>query len=115
MKMKRFLLGLCLCSLLPGCSYTVHTMKGAPVAAEQIRQIKLGQTTTLDLLRIFGSPSARGSKSDGTQFFIYSSHLISSPTLPGGKVIFGFFEKEEAEDFEIILKNGTVQSYHFIR
>ena len=115
MKMKRLLLCLCICSLLPGCSYTVHTMKGTPVAAEQIRQIKLGQTTALDLLRIFGPPSARERKPDGTQFFTYSSYLISSPTLPGGRVIFGFFEKEEAEDFQIILKNGTVQNYQFIR
>ena len=114
-KMKRILSCL-FCLLLPigGCYYTVHTTEGRNISAAQIQEIKLGKTTEADLLKILGPPSKKEPKPDGALSLLYVYSQEKNPTFPGGFVVQTIVEKEE-ETFEILLKDGVVFSYHFLR
>lgn len=108
---------LCLfCVLLPvqGCYYTLHSTEGNKISAAQIQEIRLGKTTEADLLRILGPPSRKDSKPGGTTTLLYVHTELKSPTLLGGFVFHGV-AKEEEEVFEVILKEGVVQNYHFLK
>ncbi|MBI5967157.1 MAG: hypothetical protein HY882_04775 [Deltaproteobacteria bacterium] len=98
-----------------GCSYTLRSTEGSKISAAQIQEIKLGKTSEADLLRILGPPSKKEDKPDGTVLLLYVHRQVKSLTLPGGIVFHGFIEKEEEESFEIILKEGVVQSYQFLK
>jgi hypothetical protein len=114
--MKRvviFLLGLLLA--LEGCYYTINTAEGPKISAAQVQEIKLGKTTDIDLLKILGPPSKKEVKPDGAEVFRYIHTTWEDPTLPGGYVLYGVFERETEEIFEIVLKDQVVQSYHFLR
>jgi hypothetical protein len=105
----------CLFLALEGCYYTVRSTEGSKISAAQIQEIKLGKTTETDLLRILGPPSKKQVKPDGTEVLRYIHTTWENPTLPGGYVIYGFFDRETEEIFEIILKDHVVQSYHFLK
>jgi len=114
--MKRFLI--CLFGLLltlEGCYYTMRSTEGNKISAAQVQEIKLGKTTETDLLKIFGPPSKKEAKPDGTKVLRYTHTTWENPTLPGGYVMYGLFDRETEEIFEIILKDHVVQSYHFLR
>jgi len=114
--MKRFLFYLfCLLMAVGGCSYTLRSTEGSKISTTQIQEIRLGKTTEADLLRILGPPSKKDNKPDGSVLLLYVHRQIKSLTLPGGIVFHGFIEKEEEESFEIILKEGVVQSYQFLK
>lgn len=115
-KMNRVLFLLfCLFLTLGGCYYTLRSTEGSKISVAQIQEIKLGQTTETDLLRIIGPPSKKENKPDGIQVLRYIHATWENPTLPGGFVIYGFFDKETEETFEVILKDHVVQSYQFLR
>jgi hypothetical protein len=101
--------------LLAGCSYTFSSAEGNRVTWAQIQEIKLGRTTELDLIRLLGSPTQKEKAMNGTDRLIYEWTDIKSLTFPGGYQARGFFDKEEDDSFEIILKDGRVQSYRFIK
>jgi hypothetical protein len=101
--------------LLPCCSYTFSSAEGNRVTSAQIQEIKLGRTTELGLIRLLGSPSKKEKAMNGTDRLIYEWTNIESLTFPGGYQARGFFDKEEGESFEVILKDGRVQSYRFIK
>jgi len=114
--MKRVLifpLGLLLA--LEGCYYTIRSTEGTKISAAQVQEIRLGKTTDIDLLKILGPPSKKEVKADGTEAFRYIHTTWENPTLPGGYVLSGLFERETEEIFEIVLKDQVVQSYHFLR
>ncbi|MBM4333948.1 MAG: hypothetical protein FJ117_22480 [Deltaproteobacteria bacterium] len=98
-----------------GCYYTLRFTEGTKISAAQMQEIKLGKTTELDLIKILGPPSKKETKLDGTETLIYIHFQIESPTLPGGVVLHGFLDKDREEIFEVILKNGVVQSFHFLK
>lgn len=98
-----------------GCSYTLRSTEGHKIPTAQIQEIKLGKTTEADLLRLLGPPFKKEGKPDGTTRLLYIHSELKSPTLPGGIVLYGLFDKVEEEVFEIILKDGTVQSHHFLK
>ena len=100
---------------MPGCSYPFTSVEGRRVTSAQIQEIKLGRTTELDLVRVLGSPSKKERMMNGTDRLVYEWTDISSPTFPGGYQARGFFDKEEDQAFEIILKDGRVQNYRFIK
>jgi hypothetical protein len=101
--------------LLAGCSYTFTSAVGTRVTSDQIQEIKLGRTTQLDLVKLLGSPAKTEKAMDGTHRLVYEWTDIWSPTFPGGYQARGFFDKEKDEAFEVILKDGVVQSYRFMK
>jgi len=101
--------------LLTGCSYTFTSAEGRRVTSAQIQEIKLGRTTGLDLVKLLGSPAKKEKAMNGTDRLVYEWTDIRSLTFPGGYQARGFFDKEKDEAFEIILKDGRVQSYRFIK
>ena len=105
----------CLLLALEGCYYSLRSTEGSKISAAQIQEIKLGKTTEMDLLRILGPPSKKEVKLDGTEALRYIHTTWENPTLPGGYVIYGFFDRETEEIFEILLKDHVVQSYQFLR
>ena len=100
---------------LEGCYYTLRSTEGNKISAAQVQEIKLGKTTEMDLLNILGPPSKKEVKADGTEVLRYIHTTWENPTLPGGYVMYGLFDRETEEIFEIILKDHVVQSYHFLR
>lgn len=105
-----------LCLVMMGaCTYTVRQMEGTKLTAAQIQEIKLGKTTEGELLRLLGPPSKKEKKPDGTEILLYIYSQIETPTLWGGVVLHGFFEKDREEVFEVILKDGVVQSFHYLK
>jgi len=101
--------------LLAGCSYTFSSAEGRRVTSAQIQEIKLGRTTELDLVKLLGSPAKKEKAMNGSDRLVYEWTDIQSLTFPGGYQARGFFDKEKDEAFEIILKDGRVQSYRFIK
>ena len=112
-RVRIFLFALLL--ILEGCYYTINTVEGPKISAAQVQEIKLGKTTDMDLLKILGPPSKKEVKSDGAEIFRYIHSTWEDPTLLGGYVLYGVFERETDEIFEIVLKDHVVQSYHFLR
>jgi len=114
--MKLLLLGLCLFLWIgSGCYYTLRISEGKKITSNQVQEIKLGKTTEIDLLTLLGPPSKKEKKLDGTEVLLYIHSQTESPTLPGKIVIYGLLDKEREEIFEVILKNGVVQSFHFTK
>jgi len=101
--------------LWTGCSYTFSSAVGTRVTLAQIQEIKLGRTTQLDLFKLLGSPAKMEKAKDGTYRLVYEWTDIWSPTFPGGYQARGFFDKEKEEAFEIIIKDGVVQNYQFMK
>ncbi len=117
MEMKRSFLFLLCVLLIPagGCYYTLHSTSGNEISSTQIQEIKLGKTTEIDLIRLLGEPSRKVPNPSGTVTLQYIHEEIKSVTLPGGYVIYGLLDREVEEIFEVITKDGVVQSYHFIK
>lgn len=117
--MKTFLLLLILIlsapAFLGGCSYTLRSSGGTKVTTEQVQTIRLGKTTEVDLLRLLGPPTRKEQKPDGTARLLYDYSAIRSPALPWGITLYGLFDREESETFEVILREGVVQSYRFLK
>ncbi len=114
--MKRRLLFLFIAFLmLEGCTYTVRSTQGTKISSAQVQEIKLGKTTETDLLALLGPPSKRDIKADGSVVFLYVYSSTETPTLPGGFILWGFLEKDREESFEVVMKNGIVQSFHFTK
>ncbi len=100
--------------LLGGCYYTVQHTEGTKVTSPQIQEIRLGKTTEMDLLKLLGSPAKKERTLSGTEKLLYHHRQVKSLTFPGGLVAEGLLDREEDESFEIILKEGRVQSYRFV-
>jgi hypothetical protein len=98
-----------------GCSYTLTSTQGAQVSSAQIQKIKLGRTTEMDLVKLLGPPSKKERLLSGNERLLYESTAVKSLTFPWGYKAKGFFDKEEDEVFEVILKNGIVQSYRYLK
>jgi outer membrane protein assembly factor BamE (lipoprotein component of BamABCDE complex) len=114
--MKRELIFLfCALFMLGGCHYTIRSHEGAKISAAQVQEIKLGKTTETDLLSLLGPPSKKEVKMDGSSVLLYLYSQTETPTLPGGFILYGFLEKDREEVFEITMRNGVVQSFHFIK
>jgi len=99
---------------LGGCGYTHSSVEGIKVTSAHILEIKIGRTMELDLIKLLGSPTKKEKTLGGNDRLVYESTEIKSLTFPGGYQAKGFFDKEEDEAFEIILKDGIVQNYRFI-
>jgi hypothetical protein len=101
--------------LLAGCSYTTTSVQGDRVTSSQIQEIKLARTTGLELVMLLGPP-ARGEKMTGEDLrLVYAWTEFKSLTIPGGYQAVGLYDKEERQTFEVILKDGRVLSYRFIK
>lgn len=112
--MKRILLGLfCLCLTIEGCNYTVRSVQGNRISAAQVQEIKLGRTTEMELFNLLGPPAKKEHKETGNVVLRYTHFQVESLTFPGGIVMHGLLDREEEEIFEVILKDGVVQSFHF--
>lgn len=105
----------CLVLAIGGCTYTVRHTEGTKLTSAQIQDIKLGKTTEAELLRLLGPPSKKERKPDGSEVLLYIYTQIETPTLWGGVVLHGFFEKDLEEIFEVIIKDGVVQSFHYLK
>ena len=115
-KMKRGLIFLfCALFVLGGCHYTIRSHEGPKISAAQVQEIKLGKTTETDLLSLLGPPSKKEVKMDGSSVLHYIYSQTETLTLPGDIMLYGFLEKDREEVFEVTMKNGVVQSFHFIR
>jgi hypothetical protein len=112
---KIIILIYCLALAFGGCTYTVRHTEGTKLNSAQIQDIKLGKTTEAELIRLLGPPSRKEKKPDGSEVIHYIYTQIESPTLWGGVVLYGFFEKDREEIFEVILKEGIVQSFHYLK
>jgi|YelNatPaOPRAMG01_1025707.scaffolds.fasta_scaffold353362_1 hypothetical protein len=112
---KIIILIYCLALAFGGCTYTVRHTEGTKLNSAQIQDIKLGKTTEAELIRLLGPPSRKEKKPDGSEVLHYIYTQIESPTLWGGVVLYGFFEKDREEIFEVILKEGIVQSFHYLK
>jgi len=114
--MKRRLIFLfCALLMLEGCTYTMRSAQGTKISAAQIQEIKLGKTTETDLLSLLGPPSRKEVRMDGSIVLRYFYSETETPTLPGGFIMYGFLEKDREEVFEVLLKDGVVQSFHFTK
>ena len=69
----------------------------------------------MDLLKLLGHPSKKERMISGNERLLYASTVVKSLTFPWGYKAKGFLDMEEDEVFEIILKDGVVQSYRYIR
>jgi hypothetical protein len=101
--------------MLGGCYYTLHSPTGTKISSAQIQEIKLGRSTETDIFKLLGPPSKKENKADGTTVLLYVHAHTESPTLPGGYIIYGFLDKDREEIFEIIIKNGVVQSFQYLK
>ena len=114
--MKRGIIFLfCALLMLGGCHYTVRSQQGAKISAAQLQEIKLGKTTETELFSLLGPPSKKEIKIDGNIVLLYIYSQTETPTLPGDFILYGILEKDREEVFEIVMKNGFVQSFHFIK
>jgi len=115
-KMKRGLIFLfCAFLMLGGCYYTLRSTQGTKISAAQIQEIKLGKTTETELFSLLGPPSKKEIKMDGSSVLLYIYSQTETLTLPGDFIMYGILEKDREEVFEITMKNGFVQSFHFIK
>jgi len=105
----------CALLMLGGCHYTVRSHQGAKISAAQLQEIKLGKTTETELFSLLGPPSKKEIKIDGNIVLLYIYSQTETPTLPGDFILYGILEKDREEVFEIVMKNGFVQSFHFIK
>jgi hypothetical protein len=101
--------------MMGGCTYTVRSSEGIKISSAQIQELKLGKTTETELLSLLGPATKRETKADGSVVLLYIHTSIETPTLPGGYILWGFLEKDREETFEVVLKNGIVQSFHYIK
>jgi hypothetical protein len=101
--------------LLGGCSYTLISTEGVKVSSKQIQEIKLGRTNEMDLLKLLGPPSKKERLLSGNVRLIYESTEVKSLTFPWGYKAKGLLDQEEDEVFEIVLKDGIVQSYRYLK
>jgi hypothetical protein len=101
--------------VLGGCGYTHSSVERVKVTSAHIQEIKIGRTLELDLIKLLGSPTKKEKNLEGNDRLVYESTEIKSLTFPGGYQARGFFDKEEDESFETILKDGVVQNYRFIK
>jgi hypothetical protein len=69
----------------------------------------------MDLVKLLGPPSKKERLLSGNERLLYESTAIKSLTFPGGYKAKGFLDREEDEVFEVILKNGIVQSYRYLK
>ena len=99
---------------LGSCSYTVSSIQGPKVTSAQVQEIKLGRTTETDILKLLGPASKKERLLDGNERLIYATTETKSLTFPWGYQTKGFLDKEEDEIFEVVLKDGIVQSYRFL-
>ena len=111
---KRFAILLILILAGFGCTYTPRSSEGTQISSAKIQELKIGQTTAADLGRLFGVPTKRERRADGTEVWQYTHIRVLNPTL-GGTVVIEPIEKEVEETFELVLKNGVVQSYRFLK
>ena len=101
--------------LLASCSYHTTSVQGIWVTPSQIQEIKLGRTNGLELTMLLGPP-ARVERLNGADYrLIYAWTEIKSLTFPGGYEAVGLRDKEERQTFEVVLKDGRVLSYRFIK
>jgi len=118
-KKPRFLLALSillpLSLLLGACSYSLNSTQGVKVSSGQIENIKLGRTTEMELLTLLGPPTKKERVLGGGQRLLYESTDINSLTFPGGYQASGFLDREKEEIFEVILKDGIVQNYQYLK
>ncbi len=100
---------------LGSCSYSLNSTQGIKVSSGQIEKIKLGRTTEMELLTLLGPPTKKERVLGGGQRLLYESVDINSVTFPGGYQASGFLDREQEEIFEVILKDGIVQSYQYLK
>ena len=101
--------------LAAACSYNTTSVQGIQVTPAQIQEIRLGRTTGLELFMLLGPP-ARIERLEGKDGrLVYAWTEIKSLTFPGGYQAVGLRDKEERQTFEVIVKDGQVQSYRFIK
>ena len=111
---KRFAILLILVLAGAGCTYTPGSSEGTQISSAKVQELKIGQTTESDLMRLFGSPTKRERRADETEVWQYTHTRVLNPTL-GGAVTIEPIRREVGETFELVLKNGVVQSYRFIK
>jgi hypothetical protein len=111
---RRFAIILILVIFGAGCTYTPRSTEGTQISSAKIQELKIGQTTPADLERLFGAPTKRERRADGTEIWRYTHIRVWNPAL-GGSVVIEPIEKEVEETFELVLKNGVVQSYRFLK
>jgi hypothetical protein len=98
-----------------GCYYTAHSVSGNRITAAQVQEIKVGKTTEMDLFRIMGEPTKKDVNPLGMQTFLYGHSEIHSVTLPWGYVLYGLMDRPQNDVFEVVLKDGVVQTYQFLK
>ena len=110
-----FLLFLGAALLLAGCSYTITSIQGGGVTKAQIQEINPGRTSGLDLIMLLGPPARVENLTGGDRRLVYAWTEIKSLTIPGGYQAVGLYDKIERQNFEVILKDGQVLNYRFIK
>jgi len=101
--------------LVAGCSYTITSVQGGGVTPAQIQEIKPGRTSGLDLIMLLGPPARAENITGGDWRLVYAWTEIKSLTIPGGYKAVGLYDKIERQNFEVILKDGQVLNYSFIK
>jgi hypothetical protein len=81
----------------------------------QIQDIKLGKSTEADLLKILGPPTKKERTLSGNERLTYLCTRTESLTFIGGYVAKGVLDREQEEGFEVILRDGIVQSYRYLK
>ncbi len=97
-----------------GCTYTSRPSEGTQISSARIQELKIGQTTESDLGRLLGPPAKRERRAEGTEVWQYTDTRVSNPTF-SGMVVIEAIERKVDETFEVVLKNGVVQSYKFLK
>jgi outer membrane protein assembly factor BamE (lipoprotein component of BamABCDE complex) len=113
--MKRIFWSLLCILALNGCYYTLQSTQGAKVSSAQIQEIKLGKSTEADLLKLLGPPTKKEHTLSGNERLTYLYTRTESLTFIGGYVAKGILDREQEEGFEVILRNGIVQSYRYLK
>ena len=101
--------------LLASCSYHTTSVQGIWVTPAQIEEIKLGRTTGLEITMLLGPPARVDRLNGNDRRLVYDWTEIKSLTFPGGYRAVGLRDKEERQTFEVVLKEGRVLNYRFIK
>ncbi|MDO8444767.1 MAG: hypothetical protein Q7T53_01450 [Deltaproteobacteria bacterium] len=110
--MKRIAVSLgILLLLVTGCATTVEK-SGKDVEGEPAKVIKAGITTRDEIIKAFGEPSSSSTK-DGSEELVYESRKVETPTYMGGLVINEAGKAVTLKRLEVVIKDGTVQSYRY--
>lgn len=97
--------------LITGCA-TSNVLIGKHFSSENVQQIVKGETTTSDLVALFGHPSYKGVLTADEEKWIYM-YIESTAKAQSYLLIMNVQSTGTQKTLDILIKNGIVINYTF--